>query len=174
LKTEISKVKTDNDMKLIDEVNQGRKGVCCLLRLLSDAFETQPLWQKRLIVLAYGIAIGAICGILIFQGINGTSHTKMKNEYIKLPKDIYMENENQIGEEELIPVGKLKGEIDGEFEAFYLAVDANGTTYINRSIEVSREAYHKSKGWETITKEVLDRFKEHLHFLPIRSRGIKH
>ena len=167
-------MKTDNDMKLIEKLNHGRKGVCFLLRFLSDAFETQPLWEKRLIVLAYGIAIGAICSILIFQGINGTSHTEIRNEYIKLPKDIYMENENQIGEEELVPVGKLKGEIDDEFEAFYLAVDAKGTTYMNRSIEFSREAYHKSKGWEAITKEELDRFKEHLHFLPIRSKGIKH
>jgi hypothetical protein len=161
-------------MKLIYELNQIKKGVCALLMFLSDAFETQPVWQKRLIVLAYGIAIGAICSILIFQGIKGTSHTMVKNEYIKLPKDIYMENENQIGEEELIPVGKLKGEINGEFESFYLAVDANGIIYMNRSIVFSREAYHKSRGWEAIKKEELEHFKKHLHFLPIRSKGIKH
>jgi hypothetical protein len=88
--------------------------------------------------------------------------------------DIYMKDQTQtISQGQLIPVGKLKGEMDGEFEAFYLAVDQEGRTYMNRWAGVSKDAYHKSNGWQEISRQELARYEKQLHFFPARSKGLK-
>lgn len=109
------------------------------------------------------------------QALNGQENSKeLSVESISTPKEIFMKEQEQvITEEQLIPVGKLKGELDGEFEAFYLAVDHQGQTYINRSLDFSRDAYHKSKGWEEISRQELERFEKQLHFTPARGKGLK-
>ena len=95
-------------------------------------------------------------------------------ESIKTPKDIYMKEQTEaISRDQLIPVGKLKGEMDGEFEAFYLAVDHEGRTYRNPWPGVSKGAYQKSNGWQEISREELARYEKQLHFFPARSKGLK-
>lgn len=47
----------------------------------------------------------------------------------------------------LTPIGKMKGEINQEFTAFYLAVDKNGQVYINHDPEYGEDRYVKSNGW---------------------------
>lgn len=73
----------------------------------------------------------------------------------------------------LTPIGKMKGEINEEFESFYLAVDKDGQVYMNRNPEYSEDRYDKSKGWESITQEQLTGYKKELHFIPQKSRTLK-
>jgi hypothetical protein len=84
-----------------------------------------------------------------------------------------MNRDEGISESQLVPVGKMKGEIDGEFESFYVAVDNKGAIYINRDIEYSERAYDKSDDWKQISREKLAEYERDLHFIPLRSRGIK-
>lgn len=73
----------------------------------------------------------------------------------------------------LIPIGKMKGEVEGKFEAFYLAVDKEGQLHINRNPPFLKDALHKSAEWETITRQQLDRYEKQLHFIPSHKHGIK-
>jgi len=75
--------------------------------------------------------------------------------------------------QDLTPLGKLKGEIDGEFEAFYLAMDADGQLYINRSPSYTKAAYKSADGWELITRNQLSKYEKQLHFIPARKRQMK-
>lgn len=75
--------------------------------------------------------------------------------------------------QQLNPVGKMKGEIDDEFESFYLAQDKDGQVYMNRNPEYTEHRYDKSKGWEAITQAQLDEYKKKLHFIPQKSRKLK-
>ncbi len=52
----------------------------------------------------------------------------------------------------------MKGMIEGEFEAFYVGVDRNGKVYINHDLEYSKDAYKKSNGWQSISKEKLNEY----------------
>ncbi len=162
-------------MAMVDKIKKQRARLVALFRMVSMGFNCLPIADKKELTIWFGIAAGLICAMPVIKGVTGKNYNAViAIDSIQLPKDIYMRNEKTISEDQLIPVGKLKGEINGEFEAFYLAVDANGTTYINRSIDFSSEAYHKSKGWEEITREDLERYRKELHFLPVRSKGIKH
>lgn len=75
--------------------------------------------------------------------------------------------------ETLTPIGKMKGEIDGKFEAFYLAVDKQGELFINRNPPYSKNAFNKSTNWELITRQQLDEYDKHLHLFPARQNVIK-
>ena len=76
-------------------------------------------------------------------------------------------------EQDLIPLGKMKGEMDGEFEAFYLAFDMAGQLYINYSPSYSKEMYCKSNGWLQITRRQLEQYEKQLHFFPTRKNQLK-
>jgi hypothetical protein len=159
----------------MDKIKRVKKKFAALMRLVGMTFNGLPMEDKKGCVMVFGVVASLFCAVLIPEGITGKGFSKrIAIEAIQLPKDIYMKNENIVSEEDLIPVGKFKGEIKGELEAFYLAVDRSGIPYINRSIDFSRDAYHKSKGWEEISKEELENYQKHLHFLPARSKGIKH
>lgn len=90
-----------------------------------------------------------------------------------MPYDIFMDRKESITESQLTPVGKMKGEIDGEFESFYVAVDREGGIFINRDIEYSERAFDKSNDWKQISREKLAEYEKQLNFLPSRSKGIK-
>lgn len=159
----------------MDKVKRVKKKFAALMRLVGMTFNGLPMEDKKGCVMVFGVVASLFCAVLITKGITGKGFRKMiAIESIQQPKDIYMKDENSVSEDQLIPVGKFKGEINGEFEAFYLAVDMNGRTFINRSIDFSKDAYHKSKSWEEISKEELENYQKHLHFLPARSKGIKH
>ena len=130
---------------------------------------------KRIALLVFGSVMGGISVMLIMQALGSQENDgKLSIESIRTPNDIYMKEQTEaISRDQLIPVGKLKGEMDGEFEAFYLAVDYEGRTYTNPWPGVSRAAYHKSNGWQEISRQELARYEEQLHFLPARSKGLK-
>lgn len=73
----------------------------------------------------------------------------------------------------LTPIGKMKGEINREFTAFYLAVDKNGQAYINHDPEYGDDRYVKSNGWKPITNEQLAFYEDELHFIPHQKKSLK-
>lgn len=75
--------------------------------------------------------------------------------------------------QQLKPVGKLKGEIDDEFESFYLAQDKDGQVYMNRNPAYAQDRYDQTKGWDAITQAQLDEYKKKLHFIPHKSKRLK-
>ena len=130
---------------------------------------------KKTTLLVFGSVMGGISIMLIMQALgNQENDRRLSIESIRAPKDIYMKEQTQaISRDQLIPVGKLKGEMNGEFEAFYLAVDHEGRTYKNAWPGVSMDAYHKSNGWQEISRQELARYEKQLHFFPARSKGLK-
>jgi hypothetical protein len=130
---------------------------------------------KKVILLSFGITVCSIGLTVIIQALNTNQEPNtLTIDKITTPKDIHMNNQGKdLPEDQLIPVGKLKGEVNGEFEAFYLAVDKHGQTYKNRSLEYSADAYNKLKGWEQISRQQLEAYEKQLHFIPARGKGLK-
>jgi hypothetical protein len=140
----------------------------------NSQFNNLPVTRKKSIVLVFGIAISGISILLIIQALHPQENKgKFKADRISMPHDIFMKDEITVTEDQLLPVGKMKGEIDGEFESFYVAVDSKGSIFINRDIEYSEKAYEKSENWKQISKEKLSEYEKDLHFLPSRSKGIR-
>ena len=128
---------------------------------------------KKTCVLFFGLMIGSTSMLLIIQSVYHNKNSNSKaNQSITVPKDTYMKKLESISENMLNPIGKLKGEINGEFEAFYLAMDDSGQLYINRSLSMTKDAYDKANGWEKISREELKEYEKQLHFLPHRSKGL--
>lgn len=118
--------------------------------------------RRRAILAAAGLVIASLCGVILHNAIYGISANTISLDKITLPKDIYMQPTDTV---KLIPIGKMKGELDGEFEAFYLAIDKDGQAYLNRDPELSEDRYDKSKGWEPVTREQLKVYEKELHFI---------
>ena len=141
----------------------------------NTSFDALSTRGKKAILLIFGTVMGGISIMLITQALGNQENDKrLSIESIDTPMDIYMKGQTEAtSPDELIPVGKLKGEMDGEFEAFYLAVDHQGRTYMNGWPGVSRGAYNKSNGWQEISRQELERYERQLHFFPARSKGLK-
>lgn len=73
----------------------------------------------------------------------------------------------------LRPIGKLKGEIDGEFESLYVAADQDGNLYKNHNPGYKKNRYELSQGWEPINPEQFEELKKQLHFIPHKNKGLK-
>ena len=114
----------------------------------------------------------------------------VSNLYINNTHPIIMETTNGKNKEiplspspvtsgELMLFAKLKGEINGEFEALYLAKDKEGGIY--KCYHLPFEGYEKGK-WDKIDKKEYDFLRSHLFELPIQnlksgpkmSKDIKH
>jgi hypothetical protein len=132
--------------------------------------------KKTAALLIFGIAMGGVSVMLIIQALIGQENNKkISIESISTPKDIFVKEDTKANvADQLIPVGKFKGMMNGEFEALYLAVDYQGNSYINRSLDFSTDAYQKSKGWKLISRQDLAKYEKELHFIPARTKGIKH
>ena len=140
----------------------------------SSIFNSMTKARKQLSILVFGICVTGISATLVIQALrNQENAIEFKPERITVPYDIFMDREASIAEDQLTPVGKMKGEIDGEFESFYVAVDGRGSIYINRDIEYSEHAYDKTDDWKQISREKLAEYERDLHFIPTQSRGIK-
>ena len=143
------------------------------IEAVNNAFNELPSSRKKTSILAFGLCVTAISAMLVIGAMRDqSSHVLFQPERIAMPYDIFMKDETSVTESQLTPVGKMKGEIDGEFESFYVAVDNAGAIYINRDIEYSERAYDKTDDWKQISREKLTEFEKDLHFIPSRSRGI--
>lgn len=72
---------------------------------------------------------------------------------------------------ELIPLGKMKGEIDGQFEAFYVAMDGKGNFYMNRNPSYAKDRWLKSDDWKQLSYQDFMQYEKQLHFLPIEGKS---
>lgn len=127
--------------------------------------------HKKVSLLIFGLVLAAICLLQLVKSMTiEEAQSTISIDKITTPKDIYM---NDSATQKLTPIGKMKGEIDGEFEAFYIAVDTEGQLFINRDPEFSRDSLNKSKGWKPITRQQLDAYEKQLHFIPAQKKGLK-
>jgi hypothetical protein len=140
----------------------------------NSSFNQLSKRRKQMSILVFGICITGISATLVIQALrNQKSKVHFKTDQIAMPYDIFMDDDRSISENQLTPVGKMKGEIDGEFESFYVAVDREGAIYISRDIEYSERAYDKTDNWKQISREKLMEYEKDLDFIPSRSRGVK-
>lgn len=136
----------------------------------NELFNTLSSKTRKASMIVFGISMAGICIILILQAIYGQASTSLDIDEITLPNDIFMNAPNT---KQLTPIGKMKGEIDGEFEAFHVAVDHEGQLFINRDPEFSKDSLNKSKGWQPITRQQLETYEKQLHFIPTQKKGLK-
>jgi hypothetical protein len=143
--------------------------------ILNARFSRFSNQKQKICLLLFGAMVGGICVTLIARAL----YSRPSNDYISVdkietPNNHFMQKENStLSEEDLIPIGKMKGMIEGEFEAFYVAVDKDGKIFINHEIDYSPDAYKKSNGWQNIKREQLDEYSKELHFIPNRTKGLK-
>ncbi len=67
----------------------------------------------------------------------------------------------------------MKGEIEGEFESFHVAIDTEGQLFINRDPELSKDSLNKEKGWKPISRKQLKQYEKQLHVIPSPKKGRK-
>jgi hypothetical protein len=127
--------------------------------------------MKKAMLLFFGLTTGSVCLMLILKPLTHEKSQRGSVQEITTPTDLYMKQDTL--NEKLMPIGKFKGEMNGEFEAFYLAMDGIGKLYTNDSLEYSERAYFKANGWKRITRSEVDEYEKHLHFIPHKSRGLK-
>jgi hypothetical protein len=143
------------------------------VKVLNSHFNRLSNKNKKITLVLFGIIIGTICLLLIFRAANGIVADTFSVQSMSTSKDIYMKNNKKWDFNQLIPIGKMKGEINGEYDSFYLAVDKEAMIYINRNIEYSEKAYVKNNRWEKITREQLNEYAKSLHFIPFQSKNKK-
>jgi hypothetical protein len=133
-------------------------------------FNSLPVRVKQGSVIFFGMTVAMICIMLIVHAIQTTSDAIPINK-ITLPNDINMNKTDT--NKHLTPVGKLKGEINGEFEAFYVAVDGEGQVFVNRNPSYEGNRYLKSSDWLPIDRKQLEAYEKELHFIPHKEKSLK-
>ncbi|NOT73397.1 MAG: hypothetical protein HOP08_00615 [Cyclobacteriaceae bacterium] len=154
----------DNTQRTIDAV------LTRIIGKANDWFNRQSLRRRKQIVIGGGGAIALISLIILVRAFTDQDNRQHIDTTISQP--MLMPMPLTRSNEQLTPLGKMKGEIDGEFEAFYLAVDSAGTIYMNREPPFEN-AYEKSPDWKAISREKLKQYEQVLHFLPIRGKGAR-
>lgn len=137
---------------------------------LSAKFNAFPNGKKKIILAVTGVVIAFLSGAIVLNAIYGVPGNQLSIDKITLPHDIYMQQSETVT---LSPIGKMKGEINGEFEAFYLAIDKDGQVYLNRDPDYSEDRYDKSKGWNPVTREQLAVYEKELHFIPHQKKSLR-
>ena len=137
---------------------------------LNTTFNAFPHGKKKIILAVTGVMIAFLSGTTVLNAIYSVPANPVTFDKITLPHDIQMQ---QTDTTTLTPIGKMKGEIDGDFESFYLAVDKDGQVYLNRDPDYSENRYDKSRGWELVTHEQLAVYEKELHFIPHQRKSLK-
>jgi len=151
-----------------------KSGFKAAIGVANETFNGLPIQRKKSAVVAFGIGVTAVSVFLILHALrNEPNKSGFKPDRIAMPYDIFMKDESGTTEDQLTPVGKMKGEIDGEFESFYVAVDNQGAVYINRDIEYSERAYEKTDDWKQISKEKLMEYEKDLHFISSQGKVLR-
>ena len=134
-------------------------------------FNDFSLRTRKTALLFFGISMALCCVGLMYRAITSTSNNEISIDPITQPNDIYMTPSKDTTR--LSPVGKLKGEIDNQFEAFYVAKDKSGQHYINHNPSYGLDRYVLSKDWTAISDQQLETLKKELHFIPAPQKGLK-
>jgi len=137
---------------------------------LRDRINKCSSGTKKTGLILFGILTASISLLLIIRAISGTTLTSISIDFITNPIEKYMTPTDTT---ELIPIGKLKGERNGDFEAFYVAKDQGGNLYINHNPPYTQERNTKSKDWSPITAEQFEMLKQELHFIPTKAKSLR-
>ena len=122
--------------------------------------------RKELLLLTASLL--AFLTSVILWGEAGLNETQIG--VISIPS-IRQFNDETMKHEQLIPLGKMKGEVNGEFDSFYVAIDKSARIFINRDIDYGANAFSKSKRWEEITRAKLADYERDLSFRPINQKS---
>src|SRR5687768_14055094 len=99
--------------------------------ILNGRFNRFSKRKQKLFLILFGVMIGCICVILIARALIGEpNNNHLSIDKIQTPNSQFMQRESTpLSEEDLVPIGKMKGMIEGEYEAFYVAIDKDGKVY---------------------------------------------
>lgn len=136
---------------------------------INASFNKLSTRARRGAMIILGTLMAAACSIILIQSLFLHPTQSIETVPIPLPKDNSMSAPNQ----QLIPLGKMKGEIAGEYTSFHVAVDKEGQLFINPDPEFSKDSLTKEKGWEPITRQQLEQYQQQIHFMPAQKRTIK-
>lgn len=144
-----------------------------LMLKLNKAFNELPVGSQRLLLVAMALCLAAWCSHAITLGITATPPHSFPIDSITYLYMLPMEKKHDTLQ--LIPLGKMKGEINGQFEAFYVAMDTKGNFYKNHNPSYSKERWFKSRDWEILTYRQIMEYDKHLTLLPLQnmSKSIK-
>lgn len=136
--------------------------------MVSKHFNALSKSDQRKALLLLTASLLAFLTLVILWGEAGLNETQIG--VISIPS-IRQLNDETMMQEQLIPLGKMKGEVNGEFDSFYVAIDKSARIFINRDIDYGQNAFSKSKKWEEITREKLAEFERELSFRPINQKS---
>jgi len=136
---------------------------------MSDLFNQLSSRTKKVAVIILGMLMAAACSIILIQSLVMSPTQSIVADPIPQPNDKSMSAPNQ----QLIPLGKMKGEIANEFKSFHVAIDKEGQLFINPDPEFSKDSLNKEKGWEPITRQQLEQYQQQLHFIPFKKKNLK-
>lgn len=136
---------------------------------LNSIFNKMPAHTQRLILLATGLAVAWICIHAITEGFNPKHTNNITIDSMTHPRMQPMENKRDTTE--LIPLGKMKGEINGQFQAFYVAMDRKGNFFKNNNPAYAKTRWQKSDDWKPLTYPEFMEYEKQLHFLPIEGKA---
>jgi len=150
-----------------------QRGEKLIVRTANNKFNALSDATKKRLVLVFAIVTAFISIATMTRTFNSTSLDHSQRGSIQFPKTETPMKDNQLSKE-LIPLGKMKGEVDGEFDSFYVAIDKNARLFINRDIKYNEHAYDKTDAWKEISMDDLKRYERDLHFIPLsKSKGLK-
>jgi hypothetical protein len=149
--------------------NKVNAAIQSLIDQLNMKFNELSLKVKKVYTIAFIVLAAGTC--LVIAIAPSEPFIRNLTEYSITP-EIPMKDltENQ----KLIPLGKMKGEVDGNFDSFYVAIDNQGKLFINRNLNYGKEQYTKDDRWENISIRELKEYERHLHFIPLKSKGLKY
>jgi hypothetical protein len=139
-----------------------------IVRVLNEWFNSQTIKVQRLTVFAF-VVFGFIACLII--STQQKTRIKPRIGSITFSESAIHKSELHMKKEVLIPIGKMKGEVNGEYDSFYVAIDRNAAIFINRNINYSDSAFQKGRDWQEVSRQKLAEYEKHLHFLPVNRKS---
>ncbi len=137
--------------------------------VVNHAFNRLSRKSQRIILLTAGFAIASICVLAIAEGFIPKKIKAISIDSLTHP--LMQPHEKKRDSTELIPLGKMKGEINGKFEAFYVAMDGQGNFFMNHNPTYAKDRWVKSDDWKQLSYQEFMRYEKELRFLPLEGKS---
>src|SRR5882762_94619 len=147
-----------------------KTGIQIKVNQLNDSVNKMDREHAKWSFILAGATMACLCAAITIRGLLSNEASWLEPSRITSPKYIHMDT---LKSKRLTPLGKMKGEIEGEFEAFYLAIDKEGNLFINRNLEYSGNAYDKSNGWRQISAKKFEFYEKRMHLIPPGNRRMR-
>lgn len=151
---------------------QANKKLHSGVTMLNNAFNGLSMQAKKTTLLTTGTCIAAFCLLSLRQGFMPSNDTSIKFESMTKPLT-QQPMQTKPDTTELIPLGKMKGEVNGKFEAFYVAMDRRGNFFKNENPAYSNERWKMSPDWKPLSYNQFMQYDKQLQFLPLKSKQLK-